>query len=143
MPRSGLRIGLRGWFLVQPALQDEPLRSRGFLGQGLAVTRPNTDPNISGQIAFRYPIWVFVCCVCVCAAVFHQAGFGGLDRRSDVPCVCVAVAMPRQQQQQQQQQQPMMFWHPQMPMQPQPSTVGANESSSDAEQQDIENNDAY
>jgi hypothetical protein len=51
--------------------------------------------------------------------------------------------MPRHQQQQQQQPPPMMYWHPQMPMQPQPSTVAANESSSDAEQQDIENNDAY
>jgi hypothetical protein len=106
----------------------------------LAETRPNTDPNISGQIAFRYPICVFVCCVCVFAAVFHQAGFGGLDRRSDVPCVCAAVAMPRHQRQ---QLQPMMYWQPQMPMQHHPRTGAANASSSDAEQQDIENNDAY
>jgi hypothetical protein len=77
----------------------------------------------------------------VFAAVFHQAGFGGLDRRSDVPCVCAAVAMPKHQQQ---QLQPMMYWQPpQMPMQHHPSTGAANASSSDAEQQDIENNDAY
>jgi hypothetical protein len=36
-----------------------------------------------------------------------------------------------------------MYWQPpQMPMQ-HPSTGVANASSSDAEQQDIENNDAY
>jgi hypothetical protein len=75
----------------------------------------------------------------VFAAVFHQAGFGGLDRRSDVPCVCAAVAMPKHQQQ---QLQPMYWQPPQMPMQ-HPSTGVANASSSDAEQQDIENNDAY
>jgi hypothetical protein len=49
--------------------------------------------------------------------------------------------MPKHQQQ---QLQPMMYWQPpQMPMQHHPSTGVANASSSDAEQQDIENNDAY
>ncbi len=41
---------------MQPALQDEPRRSRGVLGPSVAENRPNTDPNIFGQTAFRYPI---------------------------------------------------------------------------------------
>jgi hypothetical protein len=48
--------------------------------------------------------------------------------------------MPKHQQQ---QLQPMYWQPPQMPMQHHPSTGVANASSSDAEQQDIENNDAY
>jgi hypothetical protein len=40
--------------LVQPALQDEPRRSRGLLGPSLAENRPKNDPEISGQTAFRY-----------------------------------------------------------------------------------------
>ncbi len=40
---------------MQPALQDEPRRSRGVLGPSLAENRPETDPQISGQTAFRYP----------------------------------------------------------------------------------------
>ena len=42
-------------FLVQPALQDQPFRSRGALRPRLAEHRPKTDPSISGQTAFRYP----------------------------------------------------------------------------------------
>ncbi len=40
---------------MQPALQDEPRRSGGALGPSLAENRPNADPEISGQTAFRYP----------------------------------------------------------------------------------------
>ncbi len=40
---------------MQPALQDEPRPSRGVLGPSLAKNQPKTDPEISGQIAFRYP----------------------------------------------------------------------------------------
>ena len=39
---TGLGIGLRGGLLVQPALQDEPRRSRGFWGPGLAENLPKT-----------------------------------------------------------------------------------------------------
>ncbi len=39
--------------MVQPALQDEPRRTRGVLGPSLAETRPKTDPTNSGQTAFK------------------------------------------------------------------------------------------
>ncbi len=41
--------------MLQPALQDEPRRSRGVLGPRLTENLPKTDPEISGQTAFRYP----------------------------------------------------------------------------------------
>ncbi len=53
--------------MVQPALQDEPRRSRGVLGPSLAENRPKTRPPgrpdlkhtspKSGQTAFRYPVF--------------------------------------------------------------------------------------
>ena len=36
-------------------MQDEPLRSRVFGGR-FGETQPNTDPTISGPIAFKYPM---------------------------------------------------------------------------------------
>ncbi len=42
--------------MVQPALQDDPRRSRGVLGPSFAENRPKTGPEISGQTAFRYPV---------------------------------------------------------------------------------------
>ncbi len=39
--KYGPRIGLRGWFLVQPVLQDESRRSGGVLGPSLAENRPD------------------------------------------------------------------------------------------------------
>ena len=39
---------------MQPALQDEPRRSRGILGPSLAENWQKIGPEISGQIAFRY-----------------------------------------------------------------------------------------
>ena len=41
---------------VQPALQDEPRRSRGVLGPSLAEHRPKTGPKSSGQTASRHPV---------------------------------------------------------------------------------------
>ena len=53
-PTKWLRIGLPDRFLVQPAPQDGPRRSRRVWGPSLAENRPKTDPTISGQV-FRYP----------------------------------------------------------------------------------------
>jgi hypothetical protein len=51
LPRNGLRIGLRGCFLVQPALQDEPRRSKRVLGPSLAEIRQKTGPKSEFRIA--------------------------------------------------------------------------------------------
>lgn len=54
---NGLIIGPPGRFSVQPALHDEPHRSGEVLGPSLAENRPTTDPAISGQTAFKYPVF--------------------------------------------------------------------------------------
>ena len=46
---------------MQPALQDEPRRSRGVLGPSLADNRPKTGPKNTRQAAFRYPDSGFCC----------------------------------------------------------------------------------
>jgi hypothetical protein len=48
--RDGFRIGLRGLFLVQPALQDKPRRSRGILGPSLAENRQKTGKHQNTEL---------------------------------------------------------------------------------------------
>ena len=64
---------------MQPALQDEPRRSREALGPSLAENLSKTDPSIPGQTAFklaedlRYVVeWLLYqelypldCCCCI------------------------------------------------------------------------------
>ncbi len=52
LPRNGLRIGPRGRFLLQPALQDEPRRSRGGFGAKFGRKSAGNLKNQNTRVAW-------------------------------------------------------------------------------------------
>ena len=53
--RNGLRIGLRGGFLVQIDVPGKPRRSRGVPGSISGLKHRKTGPKFFSQTAFKYP----------------------------------------------------------------------------------------